>query len=82
MRQVGAFEAKTHFSELLKAVEEGERIIIKRRGHTVALLIPASKVEESMATTVDTINTIKRIRKGVSLGKKLSIDEMKSMGRK
>ena len=42
MREVGAFEAKTHLSELLAAVEAGERIVITRRGRAVAELRPVS----------------------------------------
>lgn len=40
MATVGAFAAKTHFSELLDRVERGERILIQRRGKTVAELTP------------------------------------------
>jgi len=41
--RVGAFEAKTHLSQLLDAVESGERIVITRRGKPVAELSPPSK---------------------------------------
>lgn len=37
---VGAFEAKTHFSELLERAEAGEEITITRRGKPVARMIP------------------------------------------
>lgn len=40
MREVGAFEAKTHLSELIAAVEAGEIIRITRRGKPVAELRP------------------------------------------
>ena len=40
MREVGAFEAKTHLSELLAAAEAGESVLITRRGAPVARLIP------------------------------------------
>ena len=36
MREIGAFEAKTHLSELLAAAEAGESILITRRGTAVA----------------------------------------------
>jgi prevent-host-death family protein len=36
MRQVNIHEAKTHFSELIAAVERGETIVIARRGKPVA----------------------------------------------
>ncbi len=42
MREVGAFEAKTHLSELLAAAEAGETIMITRRGKPVARLMPVS----------------------------------------
>jgi len=38
MRTVPVAEAKAHFSELLKAVEAGEEIVITRRGRAVARL--------------------------------------------
>ena len=43
MREIGAFEAKTHLSELLAAAEAGESILITRRGTAVARLVPAGQ---------------------------------------
>lgn len=43
MREVGAFEAKTHLSELLAAAEAGESVLITRRGAPVARLVPAGR---------------------------------------
>ena len=43
MTTVNIHEAKTHFSELVAAVERGEEVFIARRGKTVARL---SRVEE------------------------------------
>ncbi len=40
MREVGAFEAKTHLSALLDAVAAGEEIVITKRGRAVACLVP------------------------------------------
>jgi prevent-host-death family protein len=37
---VGAYEAKTHFSELLERVAAGEQITITRHGAPVARLVP------------------------------------------
>ena len=42
MREVSVFEAKTHLSELLAAVEAGERVVITRRGKAVADLRPVT----------------------------------------
>ena len=40
MRQVGAFEAKNKFGQLLDWVEAGEAVAITRRGKIVAHLAP------------------------------------------
>ncbi len=37
---VGAFEAKTHLSELLARVEAGEQVTITKHGRPVARLVP------------------------------------------
>lgn len=42
MREIGAFQAKTHLSELLAAAEAGEAVTITRRGTPVARLVPAA----------------------------------------
>lgn len=39
MITVGAFEAKTKFSELLDKVEQGEEVVITRHGKVVARLV-------------------------------------------
>lgn len=38
IQELGAFEAKTHLSRLLDAVEKGEKVYITRRGKRVAQL--------------------------------------------
>ena len=37
---IGAYEAKTRFSELLERVESGESLTITRHGSPIALLVP------------------------------------------
>ena len=39
-QQIGAFEAKTHFSQILEKAEHGADFIITRRGKPVAKIIP------------------------------------------
>ena len=39
--EVGAFDAKTRLSELLRKVDQGERFTITVRGRAVAQLVPA-----------------------------------------
>ena len=57
VHHVGAFEAKTHLSELLEKVRRGDRVVITRRGVPVAVLVPASEVESHHVATV-----VQRIR--------------------
>ena len=40
---VGAFQAKTHFSQLLERVAKGEEITITRHDRPVARLVPAER---------------------------------------
>lgn len=54
MREIGSYEAKTRLPELLRAVEQGETILIKRRGKPIARLVPAEnlfrdRVEQAVA---------------------------------
>ncbi len=42
MPEIGAYEAKTRFSEILRRVERGERFVITRHGRPVAVLEPVS----------------------------------------
>lgn len=46
MSTIGAFDAKTHFSELLKEVEKGEQVVITKHGRPVAKLIPVQGVSK------------------------------------
>ncbi len=45
-RQIGAFEAKTHFSQIIEQVSHGEDFIITRRGKPVAKIIPFKQEQE------------------------------------
>ncbi len=40
MSRIGAFEAKTHLSQLLRRVQAGERFIFTKHNRPVAELIP------------------------------------------
>lgn len=67
MKTVGAFEAKTHLSQLLDQVEQGETITITRHGQPVAQLVPAKPARDPEALAA-LVEEIKRTRKGRSLG--------------
>jgi prevent-host-death family protein len=44
METIGLFEAKTHLSELVARVEQGEEVIITRHNKPVAKLVPIGEV--------------------------------------
>lgn len=82
MKNYGAFEAKTHFSEILGDVINGEKCIITKHGVRVAMIIPFTQEEEGIDPVDDSIRALKKLRKGITLGKKLSIRKMREEGRK
>lgn len=56
MATVGAFEAKTHLSALLKRVEAGEHIVITRHGTPVAELRPfAAREAHSVRDAIEAL---------------------------
>ena len=77
--QVGAFEAKTHFSRLLAAVQRGERVTITRRGRPVAVLVPADEVRDEGFTEV--VEQLAALRERTRSGPE-SIRALRDEGRK
>ncbi|MGQ0566057.1 MAG: type II toxin-antitoxin system Phd/YefM family antitoxin [Gemmobacter sp.] len=65
MREIGAFEAKTHLSERLAAVEAGEVFTITRRGKPVAELRPVSVEVDVMADRLKAIAELAELRKQI-----------------
>ena len=64
---VGAYEAKTHLSELLERVEAGEEITITKHGAPVARLVPI-KQGATVEERADAIQRIQKLAAGLSLG--------------
>jgi prevent-host-death family protein len=77
---VGAYEAKTHLSELLEKVEAGQEITITKHGTPVAKLVPIKK-EASAEERVAAIQRIQMLGRGLSLGG-LKIKDLISEGRR
>jgi prevent-host-death family protein len=79
MREIGAFEAKNRLGALLDRVENGEEIVITRRGKPVAKLVPAgpgfdrAKARRAVAGLLE-------VSRGVRLGG-LKIKDLISQGR-
>lgn len=81
MKTVGAFQAKTQLSQLLDQVEKGEAVTITRHGRPVAVLAPVAPAGPRK-TGEDWLADAKRLRKGVSLGARLTIRQLIDEGRK
>ena len=79
MSQIGAFEAKTHLSELLDRVEAGEELVIARRGRPVARLVPIADANQQRAA--EAVKRLLALRRGATLG---GIDwrELRDAGRR
>lgn len=80
MSEIGAYEAKTHLSTLLRRVETGERITITRHGVPVAELVPPGS-----RGTVGAIAAVAELRgfgDGRTLGPELCVRDLIDEGRR
>jgi len=77
---VGAYEAKTHLSELLEKVEAGEEITITKHGAPVAKLVPVKK-ETTPEERLAAIKRIQKLSSGLSLSG-LRVKDLLSEGRR
>ena len=67
MDEVGLFEAKNKFSELVDRAERGEEIVITRRGRAVAKLVPAQPVRDKEKAR-RAVEGIRELAKQMNLG--------------
>ncbi len=78
MLKIGAYEAKTRFSELIKKVAQGEQVIITKNGIPVAIIKPVSSTTREDVKRA--ISMIREIRRGQRL-KDIKIRELIEEGR-
>ena len=79
MREIGAFEAKNRFGQLLDWVEAGDEVVITRRGKVVARLVsPAGAIDRQAG--IDAVARIRVRRRRVTLGG-LKIKDLIAEGR-
>ena len=79
METVGAYEAKTHLSQLLERVAKGQRIAITKHGVPVAILQPYDG--EKHVEVAEVIAQLRDFRQNNTLAG-LSIREMVEEGRR
>jgi prevent-host-death family protein len=80
MEIIGAFEAKTHLSDLLDRVSKGESITITRHGVPAALLVPVGSTRKKLSHT-EIVNGMRELRKQTKPGK-LTVRQMIQEGRR
>ena len=65
MIKVGIFTAKTHPSALLEKVGQGQEVLITKRGHPIARLVPAQRSDRAQVAA--TVGALLEFRKGMKL---------------
>jgi prevent-host-death family protein len=80
MIEMGAFFAKTHFSEILKRVTEGESFCITNRGKKIAVLI--SFEDKSKQKAKYAYGNLQKLRKKYPIGSVKEILTWKNEDRK
>ena len=82
MATIGAFEAKTHLSQLLEKVAAGEKFVITRHGKPVAKLVPVDEKDEPLRLRrEEAVKRLKTVGNGNRLGR-LTIRQLINEGRK
>ena len=80
MKSIGAFEAKTHLSDLLERVSRGETFTITRHGVPAARLVPVTETPAKPAHR-EIVEAMRALRKRVKPGK-ISVRDMVKEGRR
>lgn len=80
MSEIGAYEARTHLSALLRRVEAGERITITRHGVPVAELVPPGGRGTPGAR--EAVGELRTFGDGRTLGPELCVADLIEEGRR
>lgn len=78
MREYGIYEAKTKLPDLIKQVQQGERVTITNRGEPVADLVPSAS--RAAHQTQEAIVAIKAMR--IATIDQEQFSEMRQRGRR
>jgi prevent-host-death family protein len=79
MKQLGAYEARTHLARVLDEVERGESFAITKHGRIVAHLVPPIRSGE--LTAAEAVDGLRRFRRGRRL-KGVTFRELIADGRR
>ena len=76
-REIGPYEVKTKFPEILRRVEAGEAFVVIKHGKAVARIVPSHVIQQQKVESA--IRELLAAKKPVLSSKKL--DEYKALGR-
>lgn len=62
---LGAFEAKTQFSQILDRVERGESVLVTRRGREVARIVPVAAQRDRRHRVAAALERMKQTRERI-----------------
>lgn len=60
--EVGIFEGRNRFSELVEAAERGEEVIVMRRGRAVVRMVPANAEGDLAARRLSALDDLAAMR--------------------
>ena len=80
MKTVGMFKTKTHLTELIKEVENGEEVCITNRGKKVAFIVSVAKYYSQKRNNC--FKELNLLKKNKPLGSPEEVIRMKEAGRK
>lgn len=82
MKTIGAFEAKTHFSRLLREVEINRvEIVVEKHNRPVACIVPCASPDTVSRGEVDVVSGLREIRNTAARSSE-TIQELVAEGRK
>jgi prevent-host-death family protein len=79
IKSIGAYDAKTHLSDLLDRVAGGEEITITRHGRPIARLVPIAT--DASQEAIRAVSELRSLRQGCRLDG-LSWQQLRDEGRK
>jgi prevent-host-death family protein len=85
VKAVPAFEAKTHFGQLLDEVDQqGVRFVVERRGKPIAVIIGVDEFEEMLEIAGEESDSafqksLRAAQEEYELGKTISLDDLKTI---
>ena len=76
--ELGVFEARNRFSELVEAAERGEETVVLKHGKAVAKLVPIDVVATRVANTKKALEIARRVGAEITArnGRRFTHDEL------